>query len=137
MVAFAFIAAIPYSRMLHIIAGSLSIATQNKQLGRLEAIDLEEVEETGRFGVGRVQDFTDRQLLELDACVSCGRCEDACPAFEAGKPLSPRDVVQDVRKHFNQAGPIIFAARKAEKDEDDATATLPKLHGDVIGAETL
>lgn len=137
VVAFAFIAAIPYSRMLHIIAGSLSIATQNKQLGRLEAIDLEEVEETGRFGVGRVQDFTDRQLLELDACVSCGRCEDACPAFEAGKPLSPRDVVQDIRRHMTEAGPIIFAARKAGKDEDEATATLPKLHGDVIGAETL
>ncbi|XAL98322.1 heterodisulfide reductase-related iron-sulfur binding cluster [Phycisphaeraceae bacterium D3-23] len=137
IVALAMIAAVPYSRLMHIVAGSLSVATQHKQLGRLAPVDLEEVEATGRFGVGRVQDFTDRQLLELDACVSCGRCEDACPAFEAGKPLSPRDVVQDVKQHLNQVGPIIFAARKAGQDEDKATATEPKLHGDAISAETL
>lgn len=136
-IAFAFIAAIPYSRMLHIIAGSLSIATQNKTLGRMNTIDLEEVEMTGRFGVGRLQDFTDRQLLELDACVSCGRCEDACPAFEAGKPLSPRDVVQDLRKHLDAVGPIVFNARKTNTDEDEATADHPELHGGVIGADTL
>ena len=60
------------------------------------AVSMEEVEATGQIGVARLADFSRQQLLELDACVSCGRCEDACPAFEAGKPLSPRNVVQDL-----------------------------------------
>ena len=79
---------------------------------------MEEVEETGEVGVGRLEQFTRRDLLRLNACVSCGRCEDLCPAHEAGKPLSPRDLVQDLRMHMEGAAPAV-------------------LHGETIGAETL
>ncbi|MBT6449449.1 MAG: (Fe-S)-binding protein [Verrucomicrobiales bacterium] len=84
----------------------------------MEPISMEEVEETGEVGVGRLEQFTRLDLLRLDACVSCGRCEDLCPAHEAGKPLSPRDLVQDLRTHMEGAAPAA-------------------LHGETIGAETL
>ena len=105
ILAFGFIAVFPYTRLLHSIAGTISLVTREEQLGILNPISIEEVEETGLVGVANIADFTRRQLLELDACVSCGRCQDACPAFEAGKPLSPRDVVQDLRSHLNRAKP--------------------------------
>nr|WP_301289087.1 (Fe-S)-binding protein [Natronocella acetinitrilica] len=48
------------------------------------------------LGVGRPADFTWTQLLGFDACVQCGRCEAACPAFAAGQPLNPKKLVQDL-----------------------------------------
>ena len=82
-------------------------------------MSIEEVEATGQIGVARLADFSYRQLIELDACVSCGRCEDSCPAFEAGKPLSPRNVVQDLVGVMN--------ARRPTRN----------VHGEPIAAETL
>ena len=58
---------------------------------------MEEVEKTERIGVSDIKHFTQQQLLSLDACMECGRCEDACPASLAGKPLSPKKVVLDLK----------------------------------------
>jgi len=118
VVAFGFIAALPFCRLAHAIAAVFSLALPSKPLGRMEPISMEEVEETGEVGVGRLEQFGRRDLLRLDACVSCGRCEDLCPAHEAGKPLSPRDLVQDLRGHMESAAPA-------------------RLHGETVGAETL
>ena len=104
VLALGFIAAFPYTRLLHSVAGAVNLAAQSTPLGTMHPVSLEEVEDTGQVGAAFIQDFTRRQLRELDACVSCGRCQDACPAFEAGKPLSPRDVVQDLRSHLDAAG---------------------------------
>jgi len=69
-----------------------------------------DIENTETFGAGAIKDFTWKQLLDLDACTNCGRCQDACPAWATGKPLSPRKVVQDLKVHMlkaadNQANP--------------------------------
>jgi Fe-S oxidoreductase len=53
--------------------------------------------------VGTIKDFTWKQLLDLDACTNCGRCQDLCPAWATGKPLSPRKLVQDLRAHMLRA----------------------------------
>lgn len=119
--ALAFIAIMPYTRLLHALAGTLNLAVRDERLGVLEPVDIEQVEETGTLGVGRSDDFTWQQRLELDACVSCGRCQDACPAHEAGKPLSPRNVVQDLLAYIDAGG----------------EATGRAVHGDTIAAETL
>ncbi len=118
VVAFGFIAALPFCRLAHAVSGVLSLAAAPRPLGRMEPITMQEVEETGEVGVGRLEQFTRRDLLRLDACVSCGRCEDLCPAHEAGKPLSPRNLVQDLREHMEATAP-------------------GALHGETIGAETL
>jgi len=117
--ALGFIALMPYSRLLHSLAGTLNLAIRDHSLGVMKPISIAEVEATGQIGVGRLADFSYRQLIELDACVSCGRCEDACPAFEAGKPLSPRNVVQDLVGALNTKG------------------IQHNVHGEPIAAETL
>ena len=104
ILALSFIAAIPYTRLLHAIAGLINLSTSEPEFGSMVPISIEEVEETGLVGVAAIENFTWRTLLTLDACVSCGRCEDACPAHRAGKPLSPRDIVQDLRRNLESSG---------------------------------
>jgi Fe-S oxidoreductase/nitrate reductase gamma subunit len=114
-----FIALMPYTRLMHSIAGTVNLAIRDHALGVMRPVSIEEVEATGKIGAATLGDFSSRQLIELDACVSCGRCEDACPAFEAGKPLSPRNVVQDLVAVMNTAN--------FERN----------VHGELIAAETL
>ena len=94
-----FIATIPVDRFLHVITGPANIAGRpERPMGALVPLSIEQVEETGRTGVHAIADFNRQQLLSLDACMECGRCEDACPATASGKPLSPKAVVIDLRQ---------------------------------------
>jgi Fe-S oxidoreductase/nitrate reductase gamma subunit len=129
LLALGFVAAFPYTRLLHAVAGALRLGQGVAPLGVMTKLEAEEVEQTAVIGAGRIRDLSRRQLLELDACVSCGRCQDACPAFEAGKPLSPRDVVQDLRKHLNAVGPTLGA--------NDEVGKGALLAGGIIREETL
>lgn len=124
-----FIAFFPYTRLRHAIAGTVRLASGVERLGELSPVSIEEVEATGEIGVSRVEQFTRRRLVELDACVSCGRCDQACPAFEAGKPLSPREVVQILRLQLEMVA--LPGARGIEP------AAKMALVGEIIRPETL
>ena len=139
LLALGLIAAFPYTRLLHSLAGATNLARPRQVLGTLELVTMEEVEETGRVGVGELTHFSRQQLIGLDACVSCGRCQDACPAYAAGKPLSPRDVVQDVRSLLNFLDPALRAAKGEESEDGELNLPegSPSLHGDTIQEETL
>ena len=52
------------------------------------------------FGVGKIEDFTQQQLIDLYACVECGRCTNMCPATGTGKMLSPMDLIVKLRDHL-------------------------------------
>ena len=92
--------------MKHAFAGALHLAFHrrperfsDKQGGEgrstgLKALRLEDT--SAKLGVEKPADFTWNQLLGFDACVQCGRCEAACPAFAAGQPLNPKKVIQDM-----------------------------------------
>jgi heterodisulfide reductase subunit C/nitrate reductase gamma subunit len=125
---FGFIALIPYTRLLHLITGPLNLFFARPGLGQLRPITLEEVEQTERMGVSDIRHFTRQQLLSLDACMECGRCEEVCPAFATGKPLSPKKVVQDLRQLMEENGGRRFVG---------AGGTPRALHGETIQAETL
>jgi Fe-S oxidoreductase/nitrate reductase gamma subunit len=99
------IATIPVNRFLHVITGPLNIAGRpDRPMGALVPLAVEEVEQTGRTGVHELVDFNRQQLLSLDSCMECGRCEDACPATATGKPLSPKAVVVDLRNLMSSGG---------------------------------
>ena len=132
--ALALIAATPYSRLLHSLAGAVNLALAPSPLGELASVSPEDVERTGRYGVGAIQEFSRIQLLQLDACVSCGRCQDACPAYEAGKPLSPRDVVQDVLAYLDRVGPGLLGS-SGQPGADSAGKQ--QLVGEAIAVEAL
>ncbi len=100
-----FFATIPVDRFLHVITGPLNIAARpERPMGALVPLTMEQVEETGRTGVHELIHFKQQQLLSLDACMECGRCEEACPAFATGKPLSPKKVVTDLRGLMSLGG---------------------------------
>ncbi|HMP84264.1 MAG TPA: heterodisulfide reductase-related iron-sulfur binding cluster, partial [Verrucomicrobiota bacterium] len=116
----AFFALIPVTRFMHVLTGPMNIAARPaRSAGALMPLKIEDVEKSGRVGVSAIGDFTRQQLLSLDACMECGRCEEACPAWASGKPLSPKAVVVGLRNAMlpsAQRGP---------------------LHGAVISSETL
>jgi Fe-S oxidoreductase len=88
-----FIATMPFTFNRHLIAAPLNIFYKRKNaLGELKGMSLDD----GPIGANTIKDFTWKQLLDAEACVSCGRCEENCPAFISGKPLSPQKVMRDI-----------------------------------------
>ncbi|MBI3327781.1 MAG: 4Fe-4S dicluster domain-containing protein [Nitrospinae bacterium] len=102
---FGFLAYIPYSpKLFHMISAPLNAFLMDlKPTGVLEPIS--DFERAGSFGAGQLQDFTWKQLLDLDACTACGRCQVACPAYNSGKPLSPKSLILDLRAYLHAVGP--------------------------------
>jgi len=88
-------------------------------------------------GLRRIEDLSWKQLLELDGCTKCGRCHEACPARSSGLPLSPRDLVLDLREHADSVhgGRLPFDPRRARPL--DGGPRDGGLAGGVIPAETL
>ena len=87
--------------MKHAFAGALHLAWHRRAErfggGRstgLKALNLDNPKAS--LGVEKPTDFTWNQLLGFDACVQCGKCEAACPAFAAGQPLNPKKLIQDM-----------------------------------------
>lgn len=87
--------------MKHAFAGALHLAWHRRSErfggGRstgLKALNLDDPQ--APLGVEKPTDFTWNQLLGFDACVQCGKCEAACPAFAAGQPLNPKKLIQDM-----------------------------------------
>jgi Fe-S oxidoreductase len=100
VLALTFIALIPFTKTKHIFTAAGSLMLRDP----LAAQRLERVpEEQERAGVEFITEFTWKQLLSLDACTKCGRCDEACPARAVGAPLSPRDVILSLREFANEA----------------------------------
>lgn len=107
LIAFGLIAYIPYSKLFHMFSSPISMFLKSSsQIGALTPIDFPCPE---NIGVAQLKDFSKKQLLELDACISCLRCQKGCPANMSGAPLTPRAVVQDLKRHTKQKNndPII------------------------------
>ncbi|WP_314168330.1 heterodisulfide reductase-related iron-sulfur binding cluster [uncultured Actinomyces sp.] len=81
----------------------------------------EEKDEEVSLGVGRIQDFTWKGLLDFSTCTECGRCQDLCPAWNTGKPLSPKLFVMALRDHHAAAAPYLRAASALGVEPDDVT----------------
>jgi Fe-S oxidoreductase len=90
--------------------GGTALGALNPMLSRGEPIDFEDPAEADVFGVGKVEDFTWKGLLDFSTCTECGRCQDQCPAWNTGKPLSPKLVVLSLRDHAHAKAPYLLAA---------------------------
>ena len=137
-IALGFIAYIPYSRLLHIITTSANHFLSNlKPAGSLEPIrDFETAES---FGVGKLEDFTWKQIFDADACTRCGRCQDGCPAYLSGKPLSPKKMVQDIKTFWLEKAPAAIKAKVAATAASGDAQVAPEkaLVGEVIDLHEL
>lgn len=104
------------SRLQHIVLSPLNIFFRSlKPKGALVPIDLETAE---TFGVSEIEHFSWKQLMDLDACTRCGRCQDACPAYYSGKALNPKKVVQDLKKHLYDVYPVPIVGKAIESRPD-------------------
>lgn len=100
---------ISYSRYLHMIASPFNVLLHSlRPKGALSPIDLETAE---TFGVSKVTDFSWKQLLDLYSCVVCGQCQENCPAYTSGKPLNPKKLIQDLKKHLLEVGPELLTSK--------------------------
>ncbi|MCH9011030.1 MAG: 4Fe-4S dicluster domain-containing protein, partial [Chloroflexi bacterium] len=95
---------IPLSKHMHLVAAPINFFTRSLEpRGALSTpMDLETAEV---FGAHRIQDFTQREILDGYACAVCGRCTDVCPANISGKLLSPMHIVENLKEHVLEVGP--------------------------------
>ncbi|GAA4285834.1 (Fe-S)-binding protein [Georgenia daeguensis] len=77
----------------------------------LDVAALEDLPEDATLGVGRIEDFTWKGLLDFSTCTECGRCQEQCPAWNTGKPLSPKLFTLALRDHAAASAPFLRAAR--------------------------
>jgi Fe-S oxidoreductase len=115
-----FLVYIPGSKHLHTLTAVFNIFF--KPLERSPAIfktDLED-ENAESFGLGKVSELSWKSVLDVYSCTECGRCTDVCPASITGKPLSPKDVIVDVKYDlFNQSESLLFNLANRNKKEGE------------------
>src|SRR6476619_7101214 len=120
-VIFGFTIIVVYSKHLHIAIAPLNVTTKRlpEALGALlptadekgvpiDFSDVENLSEDTTFGRGKIEDFTWKGYLDFATCTECGRCQSQCPAWNTGKPLSPKLVIMDLRDHLFAKAPYLL-----------------------------
>ena len=110
LIILSFLVYLPYSKHLHILVAAFNVYFgKMRPRGTLEKIDFEKPDTEVRFGAARATDLTWKQMLDTMSCTECGRCQEVCPAWNTGKPLSPKLVIMYERDHLlsRQDTPIV------------------------------
>ncbi len=119
-VALVFLVQVLYSKHLHIFIAPINVAAKRlpKALGPLQPleyegkpIDFEDPPEEASFGRGKIEDFTWKGMLDFETCTECGRCQSQCPAWNTGKPLSPKLLIMDLRDHMLAKAPYMIGGK--------------------------
>ena len=154
-----FLVYVPQSKHAHLIAGPANVYFNRlEKPGKLKKVDFED-ESQESFGVGKIEDFTQHQMIDFYACVECGRCTNMCPATGTGKMLSPMDLIVKMRDHLTNHGAAVtskqpwvptfafgnttgnqIALAASGQGAQETAATLaynPSLIGDVITEEEI
>jgi Fe-S oxidoreductase len=134
-VALAFLVIVLYSKHLHIFLAPLNVSAKRLPdgLGPLlpmesngKPIDFEDPGEDDVFGRGKIEDFTWKGMLDFATCTECGRCQSQCPAWNTGKPLSPKLVIMDLRDHMFAKAPYMIGGK--DMPEEGAVELSPNGH---------
>jgi Fe-S oxidoreductase len=117
-----FLILVVYSKHLHIFMAPINVAFSRRPnaLGPLLPMyvdgkpldfeNLDELDEDAVMGRGKVEDFTWKGLLDFATCTECGRCQSQCPAWNTGKPLSPKLLIMGLRDHTFAQAPYLTAS---------------------------
>src|SRR5271163_3795240 len=119
----AFLIIVLHSKHLHIFLAPINVIFKRLPdgLGPLlpveadgKPIDFENPPDDAEFGRGKIEDFTWKGMLDFATCTECGRCQSQCPAWNTGKPLSPKLVIMDLRDHWVAKAPYLLGEKSAE-----------------------
>jgi Fe-S oxidoreductase len=119
----AFLIIVLHSKHLHIFLAPINVIFKRLPdgLGPLlpieaggKPIDFENPPDDAEFGRGKIEDFTWKGMLDFATCTECGRCQSQCPAWNTGKPLSPKLVIMDLRDHWMAKAPYILGEKSAQ-----------------------
>ncbi|OBA80577.1 FeS-binding protein [Mycobacterium sp. 1164966.3] len=117
----AFLLIVLHSKHLHIFLAPINVVFKRLPdgLGPLlpveadgKPIDFENPPDDAEFGRGKIEDFTWKGMLDFATCTECGRCQSQCPAWNTGKPLSPKLVIMDLRDHWMAKAPYILGEKE-------------------------
>lgn len=115
-----------HSKHLHIGAAPLNIffSRRPNALGPLlpmyagvDEVNFEDPQDDALFGRSKIEDLTWKGNLDLLSCTECGRCQSQCPAWNTGKPLSPKLMIMDMRDHLFAKAPFILAGEEASHSQ--------------------
>jgi Fe-S oxidoreductase len=127
-VIFGFLILVLYSKHMHIFVAPLNVSTKRNPdgvaLGGLQPmmskgkpLDFEQADpEVDTFGAGKIEDFGWNAYLDMASCTECGRCQSQCPAWNTGKPLSPKLVIMNLRDHLFAKAPYILGSSTVPED---------------------
>jgi len=123
-----------FPKLAHAFASPLNMFFKSLDgKGVLKPIEITETVET--FGASRIQDLTWKDLLDLDACTRCGRCQEVCPSYLTGKSLSPKKLIQELKAHLVEQGPALL--RSKGDGERNAEVACPALADGVVSEDEL
>ncbi|GAA3007547.1 (Fe-S)-binding protein [Actinokineospora diospyrosa] len=115
--------------------GGVALGPLRPMMSGGKPLDFEEADpEKDVFGAGKVEDFTWKGWLDFTTCTECGRCQSQCPAWNTGKPLSPKLLITQLRDHAYAKAPYLLAggSRDMAGDEVGLTGDNPYAGIDVL-----
>jgi Fe-S oxidoreductase/nitrate reductase gamma subunit len=118
VVALTFVAYFPFSKAIHTLADPVNLALRSPLAGRRLPVLMASgpAPADGHIGIRDLADLSWKQLLDVDACTKCGRCHIACPAVASGAPLSPRDLILDIRQEADAGWSILAPLAEHRSD---------------------
>ncbi len=135
--AFFFVAYLPFSKAMHIFTAAANLVVTDPGSARRLP---KPPESSDHVGYQNIKDFTWKELLDFDSCTKCGRCHYACPARTVGGPLSPRDLILDLRQWVDRVERIPMVLDWEERPEASGPVLgsfAKEIAGDVIKEKTL
>lgn len=121
LLALGLVAFIPYSKAFHVVVDFFNLVFRNEDVARRLPSP---PAEAASAGYERLEDFTWKELLDLDACTRCGRCHVACPAQSSEMPFSPRDLILDLREYADAMAIASHTRLDQQRVQDDGRRVL-------------
>ncbi|MFJ4658609.1 (Fe-S)-binding protein [Nocardia sp. NPDC088792] len=100
--------------------GSVALGAAKPMMSNGKPIEMETADpDNDTFGVGKFEDFSWKGILDVTTCTECGRCQSQCPAWNTGKPLSPKLLIMSLRDHGYAKAPYLLAGGRKDMGGDE------------------
>ncbi|GAB3212225.1 (Fe-S)-binding protein [Nocardia tengchongensis] len=100
--------------------GDVALGAAKPMMSNGKPIEMETADpDNDTFGVGKFEDFSWKDILDVTTCTECGRCQSQCPAWNTGKPLSPKLLIMSLRDHGYAKAPYLLAGGRKDMGGDE------------------